>query len=404
MFWLIFFLISYVGGFMLSVSFINGIRISALDILVACLNIWFWIFHLIRYPDQTFQDLKAYLRIFGAFILVAFVSLIVQIGRLTPAELLISSLYLWRFIGYSSVLIIMPRIKLFRRRVLIDLWFAGVGIAILGIIQYFLYPNLRNLYYLGWDPHQYRIFSTLLDPNFTGVILCLTIFLGLSLFNYHKNVLRNKIVIIALLLCFVSLLLTYSRGSYLAFLAGIIFWRLFDKGDRKLFRKIWEIGVIGVIFILVLFLLPRPGGEGVNLLRVMSVNSRMENMREAWSIFITRPVLGVGFNTLRYVRGMTDIVSGTNSTSHSGAGFHNSYLFLLSTTGILGLIAFFWIFWKIYMIGKIWEIEEFCKKRLVIASLAAVFIHSWFDNSLFYPFVMFWLFALAGSLKDFKRN
>ena len=50
----------------------------------------------------------------------------------------------------------------------LKIFIALIGAA--GVIQYFLYSNLRNLQYLGWDPHQSRVFGQFLDTSVAGAI------------------------------------------------------------------------------------------------------------------------------------------------------------------------------------------------------------------------------------------
>ena len=99
------------------------------------------------------------------------------------------------------------------------LYGVGIGFGILGLMQFFLYPDLRNLMYLGWDPHYYRLFSTLLDPNFVGIILVLTLILGCGLWKKKQ---KNFFLMIGQLIGFVSLLLTYSRSSYVSFAMAVV--------------------------------------------------------------------------------------------------------------------------------------------------------------------------------------
>ncbi|MEK7165552.1 MAG: O-antigen ligase family protein, partial [Patescibacteria group bacterium] len=134
--------------------------------------------------------------------------------------------------------------------------------------------------------------------------------------------------------------------------------------------------------------LPRPSGEGVRLERIISVESRITNSQEAMNLFLKSPIIGVGFDTLRYVREKTEIVAGSTQVSHSGAGFHNSYFFILATTGIAGLLSYFWIWRKLF--------ESTHEKEILLITLTAVAVHSFFDNSLFYPWVMMWLWIVTG--------
>ncbi len=99
------------------------------------------------------------------------VSLLVNYWRFPPQSLFSGSLYLVRWILYSFVYILVLQDFVDTRFWLRGLYAVGVGLGVLGLMQFILYPDLRNLYYLGWDPHYYRVFSTLLDPNFAGITI-----------------------------------------------------------------------------------------------------------------------------------------------------------------------------------------------------------------------------------------
>ena len=122
--------------------------------------------------------------------------------------------------------------------------------------------------------------------------------------------------------------------------------------------------------------LPRPGGEGVKLERVFSLNQRFANYREGLQLIKLSPVFGLGFNTMRYYR--NDFVS------HAAAGLDSSLLFVLATTGIIGLLTY------LNLLKSLWQTS-----LLVKLSLSAVLVHSLFQNSFFYPLIMIWLWSIV---------
>jgi O-antigen ligase len=369
--------IGFVGGQLLTISVSSVIRVSFLDLAVLML-VGTW---LVRHSEK--KALQNYVYLFGPFIGVVILGLLISLLKLSPEEVVLSSLYAVRFIIYSLLFCVGST---YAKKIhpLYVLWIGGFSLSLIGLAQYFLYPNLRNLSYLGWDPHQYRIFSTLLDPNFLGIILVLTLILSAHLLQ-HKNTPLRNFVIVASGLCFMSLLLTYSRGSYVAFVVILTIWTI-----RR--RKFLVLVFTHLVFVGILFLLPKPGGEGVDLLRFMSVQSRLLNNNEAWNLFLRSPVIGHGFDTLPFVRQFNDMAL----INRSAAGFHNSYLFILATTGLFGFIAYLWL-WKQILsrsTGLLGEIMRY--------SILAVGIHALFDNSLFYPWVMVWLWLLAGVVTTSK--
>ncbi len=379
LFFLIILTISFCAGQVISWDLGNGVRLIPLDLVV----VLFGLGNLFR---LTVEQKQKYLQIFGWFLAIGVFSLVWQVGKLAIWQIALSGLYLVRFGFYSLLFIIFSQAnfaKWGKRLLLIN----GLGLATLGLFQLFLYPNLRNLSYLGWDPHQYRLFSTLLDPNFMGIILVLTLFVGFDLWQSGqlRKIINPAIIWLLLGKTFLALLLTYSRGSFIAFLAGIFVVLRLKRNSRL-------IGAVIGLFFIILFLLPKPGGEGVNILRTISVAARWKNNLEAISLWRQSPVIGYGFNTLRFVR----YAAFTDDLTRLQAGFHNSWLFLLATTGISGFFVYLDI-WQRLIKAK-FKGKIFGNKQIYVwASLTAVGVHSLFDNSLFYPWVMYWLFILLGS-------
>ena len=120
-------------------------------------------------------------------------------------------------------------------------------------------------------------------------------------------------------------------------------------------------------------------GEGVKLERTYSVWARAESWKTAWNIFSQNPILGVGFNTYRYAQG-------ASADSHAGAGVDSSLLLVLATTGIVGFVIY------LKYLKYLWKLGE--NDLVLSASLVALFVHSLFLNSQFYPHVMLWISLL----------
>lgn len=322
----------------------------------------------------------------GMFIGVCLLSLLVAIPFVSRDDLGESSLYLLRFVIYASVYPCVLVLSSGQKKTIITLLIAaGSMFSGIGLVQYFLYPNLRNLYYLGWDPHLYRLFSTFLDPNFAGIFFVLTLLL---IIVHQKEYLNRTFLALGLLLS-VSLLLTYSRSSFIAFLTGLIVVGL----GRKQYRLI---GGLVIFFILGMILLPRPFGEGVRLERVVSASARVDNWKEAVAVFAKHPLFGVGFNTYRYRR--TSSVVDKNLPSHAQAGVDNSWLFVLATTGLIGFGAYILI-WSRFITAEMYSHLPF--NRLIrLSSFTAVAVHALFQNTLFFPTVMLWLWIVAGATEE----
>lgn len=315
-------------------------------------------------------------RYFLLFVTIALISLIFSPLSLKPLERLVSFLYLARVIIYFFIYpvgrILLKSNIITQKAIIKYLTFVGIILAFLGWVQYFLYPDLRNLSYLGWDPHYKRIFATYFDPNYFGLLM---VFVFLILINQYQKF--RAIFFMGSIFIFITLMFTYSRSSYLAFIAGAAIFAYLKKQLHLFF--IMLIGLIAIAFIL-----PRGGGEGVKLERLFSIEARLGNWQEALTLFSKQPILGAGFNTIRYARREHFNQDDGLELSHSGAGFENSYLFVAATCGIIGLITYLIYLMKCFKHGNL----------LTKTTFAAVAVHSFFLNSLLYPSVMLWLWII----------
>ena len=148
--------------------------------------------------------------------------------------------------------------------------------------------------------------------------------------------------------------------------------------------------LVGAVFIILLLLLPRPlGNESVKLERIFTLTERVTQWKEAGDIISNYPILGVGFNTLRFARRNLSLTSAEFLMGHSGAGVDNSFLFIGVTSGIIGLLSF--IFLLIILFIKI----SYTAKLI----LGAILIHGFFLNSFFLPFVMMWFWLVIADSK-----
>lgn len=277
------------------------------------------------------------------FDLCLLASLLVNLSRLQTINVVISSLYLLRVFVYP---VLYFYAKSFSNNFLTGLSKVSILLfLIFGLTQYLFLPDLRFLKYLGHDDHFYRLVGTFLDPNFTGALLS-AISLIFIYFNQY----------LLLLISLVSLALTFSRASYLSFLVGIVLYAI-------IFKKYKAILVVCLLS-LGIFLSPKPFGEGVNLLRTFSIFSRLENINYGLTLFTQKPLLGWGYNTLNMP-------------------ISNSFVSVLATSGIVGFIAFLNLIKTIFIKSK----------KLNVVILTTLLVHSLFNNTLFFIWVMafFWV-------------
>jgi len=242
--------------------------------------------------------------------------------------------------------------------------------TIFSLIQYFFWPNFTYFSSQNWDPHLYRLVGTFFDPTFTALIFLL--FIINIYFNYKNNLLKNFL----LTLSYFALSLTYSRSTLIAFTVSFIYIFLTKKEYKKIFFII-------LLVTSTIFLLPRKDGEGTKLERTSSIKAKIENYKNAFSLYQKSPLLGIGYNNISQFR------LDKNPQSHSNSAFDSSLINILITTGPLGL----------YLFLKLFK-NQSNKKNLFVNSLyLSVFVHSLFANSLLYPWTLFYLIFLIRSRK-----
>lgn len=331
-----------------------------------------------------------------AFPLVALLSLLVNTSWLRPNELTVSSLYLMRWVSYLSLYPVISAFSdVFKKKLSFILFADGLFICFAGFFQMAFYPKLKNLYYLGWDDHMYRLYSVFFDPNFCGAFLALFfIFAAAFAFGYYNKkqhilLLSSSIISVVAL---IALLLTYSRSALL--MVSVVVTIFFFMINRK--RVLILFAVLVAVYIIAIA--PRFYIISINLFRTASTNARLYNYNSALKVIANNPLLGVGFDTFRYAKTKYGIKEGwAPAPSHADAGVDNSFLFLLATTGITGFTAY--LFFLITLIKNAYNSfhrQHVLLDAVAIASLVGLMVDSLFINSLFYPELMLWIWVIAG--------
>lgn len=132
---------------------------------------------------------------------------------------------------------------------------------------------------------------------------------------------------------------SFSRGGYVAFLAGWLFIGIVKQ--RKLllllvaFALMWASLVPGAVRDRVLMTYDPNSGE-----LDRSAEIRLDLWRDAMDLFHTNPMLGTGFNTYAYMKRVGDYTD-----------THNLYLKVLVETGMMGLGIFLWLLVKAFGMG-----------------------------------------------------
>jgi len=288
-------------------------------------------------------------------VLYLLINFFFDFNRYRLVDNLISFLYQGRLIFYFIAFLYLKKINLspFLK------FFIFLTIPF-SLVQFFLYPNLHNLLYLGWDPHIYRLFGLFFDTYVAAAIYGMIFFF--LLFN-KKIFLRPYL----LFFYFVFILLTYSRMGLMSFLLTLSIFFIAQKNYKSLFL------ILGAVFLFIVAVLITDKGA-INLDRVFSITARVNDYQKAVAYFQKKPLFGYGYNRIRFIK--------NEAVGHSGAGFHSSFLIVLVGAGLVGLSLF---------LRSFWQLVE--KKRPELFFLIFLGFFSLADNVLLHPFILFLFFC-----------
>ncbi len=235
-------------------------------------------------------------------------------------------------------------------------------------IQYIFYPNFWILKPLGWDPHMFRASAAYFDIYIAAAVYGMLAFYWLKKKNY-----------ILVFLFTGALALSFSRSAYIAFILSLAYFFISQ-------RKWKEILLTILMFIILIMFIPKPFGEGVNLFRTASIQSRILDYKLGFKIWQEKPLFGFGYNRIRAAREHLNLV-GVDDRSHSLSAFHSSLLIILVTTGLAGFCVF--------LFQVVLFFRKYPRLRLYVIYILTM---SLFDNVLLHVLVLLPLIFIMSSL------
>ena len=361
-----FFLVLFPFGQIIRIGIIQPV-----DVIVGLAALWA-IVRRFEIPD--------FVKSFYPFLVLASFSWILSIFIFHQMGVLYGLLYLIRLFAYLYFGIYIwnfVKTKTNNKKLLLDsLLVVSIVSALFGWIQFFTFPDLKPFFVWNWDMHLFRLVGTFLDPTFLGLIivfgLIISIYRLVDKFNW------KYLLITAFLL--ISLAFTYSRASYLAFITAIFVIIFLNKKLKKLL-------FLAIGLIVIAFLLPTSRNHSIELFRTFSAIARIENYQTTLKIFSKSPVFGVGYDNMCIA--YQKYVGPQSFASHACSGSDSSLLFILTTTGIIGFMAFVFFVFRIRS-----SVLHSTYYILLCVSFVALLVHSLFSNSMFYPWIMGWMVIL----------
>ncbi|MCK4577685.1 MAG: O-antigen ligase family protein, partial [Candidatus Marinimicrobia bacterium] len=280
----------------------------------------------------------------------------------------------------------------------------GLFMAFYGILQYF---NIDPFHPEGIRPFGPRVVGTIGHANAFGgylaAIFPLTVISGL----YSSRRLWKTISIGALPLILCALILTLSRGAWLAAIAGILialFPQLNRLWQKYLKRRIYQIAAIPIA-IGSLFL----GLRFIYQLNPASALGRLFIWHITWNMFADHPLAGIGYGRygVEYLNYQANFFDDPSNATHFDLAANlkqadNEYLQILAETGIVGFLLFlalFVIFFSIAIRIMKKTGREHDRSWVIFAlvgSITVIAAHSLVDNPLnALPTKLIFLFIIA---------
>ena len=281
----------------------------------------------------------------------------------------------------------------FGRTIIFSTFFA----SILAIINYLL--NIESLQILAfWDFRMFRAGSGLeYDTNYFAALICMSIPFHLNAKKYlsNFNFFNKKINTMIILVIFITLFLTLSRGAYLV--SGLFIFHYFFKNIKN--RNISINNIISSLAIILAIAIFFPTLTAIIFTRFedianaftildSSLLKRVDSLNSAKVLFANNPIFGVGIGQSALLSGSTGLID-TNRT------FDNQYLTILVEQGVIFFLTYY-----LFLLTNMWRNFKINSSNEFNLSLVAYFIFCFFYNieSLWY------FYFLLGIIISQKRK
>ena len=321
------------------------------------------------------------------------------------------------------------------RRILNVLLIVGSLFGIYGILQY------NGIDFSFWIRNigRQQVFGLFGNVNYFAEYLIVPLPLAISLFFVTRNRTHKILLLVGILAIGGSLILTFTRGSYLAIgISSIFMFFLYlasrGKGFIKEHKKVFILVLALIILVTFLFALPNPlNKSGTVISKVkgrisisqFTKGSSFKRREAIWGftalMIKDRPFMGLGIGTYKYnsLKYQAKFFAQGQNRSLYPHGFatkaHNEYLQLWAELGIVGLGIFIWLIICYFNCGIkfLKKIKDDYKQGIIIGlmgAVVAVLVDGIFGFPLHLPatIILFWMalsltIALGESEKEEKR-
>lgn len=372
---------------------------------------------LLRVLYDTRKDWKSWFQFhifewgFFVFLLIgAFVGILMGVS---PGAVIFQ---LRTFLIMYLLYFIVSRMKLDKKDYIDFAWvtiFVGILISLHGIVEklslrQFLLPEAWSQKTLS-ATNIVRIYGMTGNPNSLAIFLGFAIVCTLYLL-YEVKIAQRKLLYSTLVLFSGILLLTYSRGTWIALMVGLVIFIILSR-KWKIISPLIISGLLGFLLVYT------PVNYGVQLVKsldfeiehddgetlggrlgkltdeenidLMVESGRIFYIKKGFEVFKDYPVMGSGFGTfgdsatLSYGSPIY-INYGIRSDIYGGKNFYsdNQYIQVIAETGAMGVIAF-----AVFLLGLL---VMFWQRRKEKVFLSNFMIALWFSTGIMGLFYNIW--------------
>jgi O-antigen ligase len=191
---------------------------------------------------------------------------------------------------------------------------------------------------------KHRIEGTLYTMTFAGILYQVIVLSFSVALRRGLGAVRSMVLWAGLGIQLVAIILTVTRGAWVALIAGLVAVCLLIRSKTVLILSATAVAAV-VAFA---FLTPQDSGRNVSptlLLKKIDVHAgtRLVLWDIAWELFKQNPLLGVGMGD--YSEEADALVGERTVTTTTDT--HNVYLQVLATRGIVGFLPFVFFWWVV---------------------------------------------------------
>ncbi|MFH1522563.1 MAG: O-antigen ligase family protein [Patescibacteria group bacterium] len=330
------------------------------NILIEVLLI-FWLALIVKYPKwRPFGSSQSKPRanlittglvsFFAVMILSSFFGVDFNLSFWGDVERMLGVFHILHFFAFYLIIISVMRTWKDWRNLLL----ASVVIAV--IVSFYGIGQRLGIIYSVWGSA--RIISTIGNAAYVGAYAIFNICFSFILFFRDKNPGRRILYIAASFIILLALIFSGTRGAYLGFGMGVfIFLFLLSvlNKDRKIAK--YSLIVLSILIVLIISILLNADSSFVKnnsiLVRIthismsdVTMQTRFISWKAAWLDFKNHPMLGTGHGNYAIIfdKYFEPTFYNFTRTETYFDRAHNNMIDIVSTTGLLGILTYLFIF------------------------------------------------------------